>query len=71
MKDKEKKEEKSEELDSVKTQLAKKDEEIAKAKSDCEHWKNDYYRVYADMANLRKETIKMLLNTVLKVSLIN
>lgn len=55
MKDKEKKEEKSEELDSVKTQLAKKDEEIGKAKSDCEHWKNDYYRVYADMANLRKE----------------
>ena len=55
MKDKEKKEEKSEELDSVKAQLAKKDEEIAKAKSDCEHWKNDYYRVYADMANLRKE----------------
>ena len=34
MKDKEKKEEKKEELDSVKTQLAKKDEEIAKAKSD-------------------------------------
>ncbi len=32
----------------------KENEELEKAKSDCEHWKNEYYRAYADMQNLRK-----------------
>lgn len=44
--------------ESIKRKLAKKDEEIEKAKADCEHWKNEYYRVYADIANLRKEIEK-------------
>ena len=30
-------------------------EELKKAQVDCEHWKNEYYKAYADMANLRKE----------------
>ncbi len=57
MKNKDEKNEKEEskEISSLKEQLSKKDEEIAKVKNDCEHWKNDYYRVYADIANLRKE----------------
>lgn len=50
--------EKEEIKESVKKKLAKKDEEIEKAKVDMEHWKNEYYRVYADMANLRKEIEK-------------
>lgn len=29
-------------------------EEIDKLKADVEHWKNEYYRAYADMQNLRK-----------------
>ena len=32
----------------------KENEELLKAKTDCEHWKNEYYRAYADMQNLRK-----------------
>lgn len=31
-----------------------KTDELEKAKSDVEHWKNEYYRAYADMQNLRK-----------------
>lgn len=53
--------EKNEPLDmkaSYKRKLAKKDDEIAKLKIDIEHWKNEYYRVYADMANLRKDIQK-------------
>ncbi len=35
--------------------LAEKEENaLAKAKADAEHWKNEYYRAYADMQNLRK-----------------
>ncbi|MCI7601702.1 MAG: nucleotide exchange factor GrpE [Candidatus Onthovivens sp.] len=51
-------EEKEEIKVSVKKKLAKKDEEIEKAHADMEHWKNEYYRVYADMANLRKDIEK-------------
>ena len=29
-------------------------EELEKTKNDKEHWKNEYYRAYADMSNLRK-----------------
>ena len=31
-----------------------KETEIEKLKADLEHWKNEYYRAYADMQNLRK-----------------
>ena len=61
MKEKEKvenAEEKENIKESVKRKLAQKDEEIEKAKADCEHWKNEYYRVYSDIANLRKEIEK-------------
>ncbi len=43
---------------SFKKKLAKKDEEIEKLKVDMEHWKNEYYKAYADMANLRKDIQK-------------
>ncbi len=43
---------------SYKKKLAKKDDEISKLKNDIEHWKNEYYRSYADMANLRKDLEK-------------
>lgn len=29
-------------------------DDLAKARADSEHWKNEYYRAYADMNNLRK-----------------
>ena len=48
-------EEKVEMKESYKKKLAKKDEEIEKTKTDMEHWKNEYYKAYADMANLRKD----------------
>ena len=32
---------------------AKLKERIEKLNADCEHWKNEYYRAYADMKNLR------------------
>lgn len=61
----EKTEEKSEEKDeqismkaSYKKKLEKKDEEIASLKKEVEKWKNEYYRAYADMANLRKDIQK-------------
>ena len=47
-------EEENELKNSTKKKLAKKDEEIEKAKADCEHWKNEYYKAYADMMKLRK-----------------
>src|SRR5574344_1845104 len=31
---------------------------LEKAKADMEHWKNEYYKAYADMANLRKDIQK-------------
>lgn len=37
-----------------KTKIDKKDEEIAKLSADVDHWKNEYYRAYADTQNLRK-----------------
>jgi len=50
------KEEKVEEVDSKdkkNKKIAKLEEELAKAKADVDHWKNEYYRAYADMKNLR------------------
>ncbi|MCR4879750.1 MAG: nucleotide exchange factor GrpE [Bacilli bacterium] len=48
-----------------KKKLAKLEEDLEKAKADVEHWKNEYYRAYADTKNLRnslerdhKEAIK-------------
>lgn len=37
-----------------KEKLAQQDGQIEKLKFDVEHWKNEYYKAYADMANLRK-----------------
>lgn len=39
---------------SFKDKLAKKEEEINTLKSEVDHWKNEYYRAYADTQNLRK-----------------
>ena len=36
-----------------KKKIAKLEEELEKAKADCDHWKNEYYRAYADTKNLR------------------
>ena len=33
-------------------------EKLAKLNADLEHWKNEYYRAYADMQNLRKQVEK-------------
>ena len=35
-------------------QIEKEENALLKAKADAEHWKNEYYRAYADMQNLRK-----------------
>ena len=43
---------------SYKKKLAKKEDEIEKLKQEVEKWKNEYYRAYADMANLRKDIQK-------------
>ena len=37
-----------------KEKLEKKDEEIETLKAEVNHWKNEYYRAYADTQNLRK-----------------
>lgn len=49
---------------SFKKKLQKKDEEIARLKSDVDHWKNEYYRAYADTQNLRKEIEKDYRNAI-------
>ncbi|MGM9873756.1 MAG: nucleotide exchange factor GrpE [Bacilli bacterium] len=43
---------------SFKKKLEKKDEEIASLKAQVDHWKNEYYRAYADTQNLRKSLEK-------------
>lgn len=35
--------------------IEKLNEEVAKLKADVEHWKNEYYRAYADTKNLRSK----------------
>lgn len=37
-----------------KDKLQRKEEEIESLKAEVNHWKNEYYRAYADMQNLRK-----------------
>ena len=46
-------EEKEEPSKKEKKKLAKLEEDLQKAKADVEHWKNEYYRAYADTKNLR------------------
>ena len=41
-----------------KEKLNKQEDEMTKLKADLEHWKNEYYKAYADMANLRKSMEK-------------
>ena len=41
-----------------KKKIDKRDEEIAKLSADVDHWKNEYYRAYADTQNLRKSLEK-------------
>ena len=53
-----KEEEKENPKKSFQKKLAKLEEELAKAKADSEHWKNEYYRAYADTQNLRKSLEK-------------
>ena len=38
--------------------VAELEQELAKLKADVEHWKNEYYRAYADTQNLRKSLEK-------------
>ena len=42
------------ELDKAYKEIAKLNEELEKANSDKDHWKNEYYKAYADTQNLRK-----------------
>ena len=42
----------------VKKEKISENEQIAKLTADLEHWKNEYYRAYADMQNLRKQVEK-------------
>lgn len=50
--------EKTELKKSAKDKMIKKDEEITKLQADLNHWKNEYFKAYADMANLRKSMEK-------------
>ncbi len=42
----------------MQSQKEKHHEEIQKLQADLDHWKNEYYRAYADMQNLRKNVEK-------------
>ena len=42
----------------LKAKLEKKDEEIESLHAQVDHWKNEYYRAYADTQNLRKSLEK-------------
>lgn len=57
-KDKEIKEEIKEEKNKDKKRIKELEEELAKLKADVEHWKNEYYRAYADTKNLRNNLEK-------------
>ena len=47
------------ELEALKKEKGEKNnEEIQKYKAECEKWKNEYYKAFADMANLRKDIEK-------------
>ena len=57
-KDKETKEELKEKKSKDQKKIQELEEQIAKLKNDTEHWKNEYYRAYADTQNLRKSLEK-------------
>ena len=59
-KSKEEKEQIKEEKKAAKEEkkVAELEEQLAKLKADSEHWKNEYYRAYADTQNLRKSLEK-------------
>lgn len=59
-KSKEQKEQIKEEKKAAKEEkkVAELEEQLAKLKADSEHWKNEYYRAYADTQNLRKSLEK-------------
>ena len=59
-KNKEQKEQIKEEKKAAKEEkkVAELEEQLAKLKADVEHWKNEYYRAYADTQNLRKSLEK-------------
>ena len=52
------KEEIKEEKDKNKKKIQDLQDDIVKLKADLEHWKNEYYRAYADTQNLRKSLEK-------------
>ena len=45
-------------IDKLEETIQELDEEIEKLKADVEHWKNEYYRAYADTKNLRNNLEK-------------
>lgn len=51
-------EESKETKNQIKDEVTSLKEELEKSKFDTEHWKNEYYKAFADMANLRKEIEK-------------
>ena len=52
------KEELKEEKDKKNKKIQTLEEELAKLKADVDHWKNEYYRAYADTKNLRNNLEK-------------
>ena len=55
---KEEKEQAKEEKSKDKKKVQELEEQLEKAKADAEHWKNEYYRAYADTKNLRNNLEK-------------
>ena len=47
-------------------ELQELNDKLVKAEADMEHWKNQYYQAYADMANLRKDIEKDGRNRICK-----
>ena len=45
-------------IDKLEEKIAELEEQLEKAKADMEHWKNEYYRAYADTKNLRNNLEK-------------
>ena len=52
------KEELKEEKDKNKKKIKELEDELAELKADVDHWKNEYYRAYADTKNLRNNLEK-------------
>ena len=45
-------------IEELNEEIKRLDEEIVKQKADADHWKNEYYRAYADTKNLRNNLEK-------------